>query len=294
MQCLDTTLALTRGNPVGAWAALENLRLERESITSVLPAGGGNPPLIGQMVYTPGKRAARIVYILPQSGMAAGPLPALLDTLAWEAGNRGAHSLLADLEENHPAFEEMRRSGFGVYAWQRVWRLKKAPQSGGDAGAMWRSAGDLDRIAIGSLYQSLVPPLVQSAEPLTDLALQGYISQQGGELQAYIEVIYGPRGIYLLPLIHPAAADAYALLRSFLAHMTLQMGRPVYLAVRSHQAWLEDFLAEMGAETGERRALMVRHLVAQQRQAVQTARNLVVEKQQPAMITPNHGNKPAP
>jgi hypothetical protein len=41
--------------------------------------------------------------------------------------------------------------------------------------------------------------------------------------------------------------------------------RPVYLAVRSYQAWLEHALEDAQAQVSPRQALMVKHLVKLQR-----------------------------
>ena len=37
-------------------------------------------------------------------------------------------------------------------------------------------------------------------------------------------------------------------------------GRPVYLCVRSYQAWLEPALEDLGAKSAPRQAVMVKHL----------------------------------
>jgi hypothetical protein len=74
--------------------------------------------------------------------------------------------------------------------------------------------------------------------------------------------------------------------------MPFQLGRPVYISIRSYQAWLESFLAESGAKSGPRQALMVKHLVSAQRAPAYANRNGVVEKRQPAMISAPGGDTP--
>jgi hypothetical protein len=288
---MDTALALTRGNPVGLWAALANMRLEHGSYTGVLRPGGGKPPLIGQIHYNPGERAARIAYILPIRGLDSPELGKLLEHLAWAAGDSGALSLLAEIDETSPALESLRRCGFGVYAWQRVWKIARNPEGGADR--RWEPATDLDRLAIRSLFQSLVPPLVQSAEPLSERT-EGFVYEQNGEMLGYIEAVFGPNGIYLQPLIHPASEDVPRLLGSFLARLPFHLGRPAYFSVRSYQAWLEKPLAELQAEAGERQALLVKHLAAAQRASAYAVRNGALEKHQPALIDTQGGETPLP
>jgi hypothetical protein len=47
-----------------------------------------------------------------------------------------------------------------------------------------------------------------------------------------------------------------------------QSSRPVYLAVRSYQSWLENGLRKIGAEAAPRQALLVKHLIARQRSPI--------------------------
>jgi len=287
-------MSLTRGNPVGAWAVLDNLRLEYGSYTKVLRQNGNLPTLIGQMHYTPGERAARLSFVTPDHGLDSPGLAALLESLAWEAGERGACSLLAEVEESSPAFEVLRRVGFSVYGWQRVWKINEQVSSISISNA-WDAANDLDAVPIRALYQALVPPLVQGADPMVERALTGLVYEQTGELLAYIEPTYGPRGIYLQPLIHPAVDDVLRLVRSFLGGLSFHLGRPVYLSIRSYQAWLENALSELDVDVSERQALLVKHLVVQQRSpAFAAARNSTFENRQPAMMVTPNGEPPLP
>ena len=287
-------MSLTRGNPVGAWAVLDNLRLEYGSYTKVLRQNGNLPTLIGQMHYTPGERAARLSFVTPDHGLDSPGLAALLESLAWEAGERGACSLLAEVEESSPAFEVLRRVGFSVYGWQRVWKINEQVSSISISNA-WDAANDLDAVPIRALYQALVPPLVQGADPMVERALTGLVYEQTGELLAYIEPTYGPRGIYLQPLIHPAVDDVLRLVRSFLGGLSFHLGRPVYLSIRSYQAWLENALSELDVDVSERQALLVKHLVVPQRSpAFAAARNSTFENRQPAMMVTPNGEPPLP
>jgi hypothetical protein len=65
----------------------------------------------------------------------------------------------------------------------------------------------------------------------------------------------------LTPLIHPEALDVSAKLAALISHLPDRRNRPVYVCVRSYQAWLEPVLADLGAKSGQRQAVMVKHLV---------------------------------
>jgi hypothetical protein len=45
----------------------------------------------------------------------------------------------------------------------------------------------------------------------------------------------------------------------------MRLGRPVYLSVRSYQAWLETSLQQLDGQLLPRQALLVKHLVQAQR-----------------------------
>jgi hypothetical protein len=269
---MDSALLLTRGNPAGFTANLSRLQPTRGFYTGVTTGSkNGTPPLIGQVIYRLGNRSARLSFIAPGTICDSPELPGLLEGLAWQAGDWGAFHVLGELEEVCPAFESMRKAGFSVYAWQRVWQLPTEASNGhahtgaDGAGTVWQAVREEDEWAVRNLFQNLVPPLAQSAEPLTVRRQRGLIYRQGSEIMAYVEGVFGPHGIYLYPLIHPDIEDAGSLLKSLLPALSPLLGRPVYIAVRSYQAWMETTLTEMGARSTPRQALMVKHMALAQR-----------------------------
>jgi hypothetical protein len=50
-------------------------------------------------------------------------------------------------------------------------------------------------------------------------------------------------------------------LSALIGNLPDRRNRPVYVCVRSYQAWLEPVLADLGAKSGQRQAVMVKHLV---------------------------------
>lgn len=263
---MDTVRALTRG-PLGGWSVLRaQLHPARECFTAVLSPKAGPPRLIGQTIYQPGQRSAQISYLIPGNAGGLPEMPALLEGLARQAGRWGAPILLADVEENSPFFEPLRRAGFSVYASQRVWRLAATPgiQAHVD---LWHVAAGTDVVAAYGLYQGLVPPLVQRAESFPRLRSLHLAYRQEGEILAYVEVVEGAQGVYLQPYIHPQVRRVRDLLDG-LAAMPRWKGRPLYLAVRSYQAWLEPALEEMQSSVAPRQALLVKHLAAVERAAL--------------------------
>src|SRR3990170_6859145 len=76
----------------------------------------------------------------------------------------------------------------------------------------WRPGRDRDILAVRSLHNVLVPGLVQQVELPPGNHLHGLVYYLDGELLAYAELRYGPRGIFIQPYIHPDAALVGSLL----------------------------------------------------------------------------------
>jgi len=221
---------------------------------------------VGQVRCGLGARRARLTYLLPHNALNSMALPALLEHLTARAGSWGAFHVLAEVDEHSSAFEGMRRASFSTYAFQRIWKLPMQNQEN-----PWPAAGEADAMAIRSLYQSLVPSLVQPMEGLVEKKPQGLLLRQGSDLAAYAELVYGPHGIWVQPFVHPSVENPASLLTSLVGSIPHTGGRPVYMCVRSYQSWLETALSEMNADSSPRQALMVRHIAIPQRAAQMVA-----------------------
>lgn len=264
---LDSALMLTKGNPLGLAAIFAQIRPMRGTYTNVVPSENGTPPIFGQVNFQQGERSARMAFVTPAADSVLTTLPLILEDLARQSGEWGAYHLLAEMDENSPAFEAFRRTGFSVFAWQRIWKLPAATQDNPPE-PDWAPVRLDQETNIRTLFQSLVPPLVLSAEPMSTHTFQGLACQQQEDVVAYTDVEFGPQGIYLKPIFHPDAVDVDCLIRTLTAVLPNQSGRPVYMAVRSYQSWLENGLEQLGAEATPRRALLVKHLIARQRSPI--------------------------
>ena len=127
----------------------------------------------------------------------------------------------------------------------------------------WSVPEPADENAIRSLHQTLVPPLVQNAEPFTNGNVPRMVYKRNGEILGYVETLTGPRGTYLSPLFHPSIENIRGLIATLINHFTFTE-KPVYFQVRSYQAWLSDALTLIHAEPSPRFALLVKHLTIMQ------------------------------
>ena len=248
---LDTVRALTRGNPLGAAGFLSYFNPARHIYTGVHHENGTT--LLGSIIHTNGDSFAKLVYLAPETQLTHAGLPTLIEHLCGEAGNWGAFHVLAELDETSGAFPALRQAGFSVYAWQRIWDVSHVNPTRGE----WARVQSIHMPTVQSLYYQITPPLLQSVERAPKRAT-GFIS---ADRQCYVNLAHGRVGILLTPLIHPEATDVAAKLAGLLNELPNRQGRPVYLCIRSYQAWLEPVLEDLGGKPAEQRqAVMVKHL----------------------------------
>lgn len=263
---LDSTRLLTQGPQLIPAGALFSYFAPAIGIFTYRCTGEENShgTLMGQVVHPAGSTSARLSFVAPEFALQSGGLPELIELIAAEIGERGAYHLLADVDEQGDAFPHLRKAGFAIYTRQRIWQLTGAPQ-GDPVSTDWKAGSPRDCLRVRALYSDLVPNLVQQVEPPPADRPRGLVSYEDGELTAYIEIRYGPRGIWVQPFIHPDAEKVPARLVNLMRNLPYRRSRPVYLCVRSYQSWLEPAIEDLGAEAGPRQAVMVKRLAIPQK-----------------------------
>ena len=250
---LDSTRALTRGHPLGAAAFLAYINPARHTYGAV--ANGNKAALLGGVIHKRDDSYAKLLYLAPASNLDHAALPELLEHLVTQVGEWGAFHVIAEIDETSNAFPALRQAGFSVYAWQRIWNISAINSSVSVKG--WARSRSINRPALQSLYHQIVPQLMQPVEPLSKSA-RGLICNH--DVKCYVSLASGAQGIVLTPLIHPEAIDVEMKLASLINCIPDRRNRPVYLCVRSYQAWLEPALEDLGAKVAPRQAVMVKHL----------------------------------
>lgn len=250
---LDTTRLLTRGNPLDAAGLLAYMDVRRH-VYSALAAENGIA-LLGGISHRPGENHAQLSYLAPKDQLDHPHLPVLIEHLTGQAGKWGAFHLLAELEEDSIGFAPLRRAGFSLYASQRIWDASSVTGSASEF--KWQRTRSVDLPAVQSLHAQIVPPLLQPIEPAPREPV-GYFSNSGGH--AFAIVISGPAGTVIQPLIHPDTSEPGARLLTLIRQVAGHSKLPVYVCMRTYQAWLGQPLEGIGAKPGPRQAVMVRHL----------------------------------
>lgn len=270
---LDTARTLTRGNPLGAVGLMSYVNPSRH-IYSAIANGEEKESVLGGIIHTPDETFAKLYYLAPASQLDHPYLPDLVENLAGQAGTWGAFHVLAEVDETSDAFVSLRRSGFSVYAWQRMWDVSE--MAGAGSGSGWTRVKSVHLPSIQSLYHQIVPPLLHPVESQPKAAV-GWMCNEGAK--CYVSVSHGMYGIVLTPLMHPDASGVSEKLSGLISNLPDRRNRPVYVRVRSYQAWLEPVLADLGAKPGQRQAVMVKHLVHMVKEAA------VARASQPAGVS---------
>jgi hypothetical protein len=234
---------------------LSYLNPRRQVYTAIASEEDGS--LMGQVILRAEETSARLTFLAPTENINR-LTPVLLDHLTIQAGEWGAFHLLAEVDENSPFFRTLRQAGFAMYAWQRIWKLPKAEEP--DGLGTWREVQENDWPAIQALHGQIIPALIQPVDSLPKQAA-GMVCRPEGILQAYAAIDRGPAGVWVQPLVPPDSGCG----PDRLAGLAGLGNRPVYVCVRSYQAWLETMLDDMGATAGPRQAVMVRRLAKLQK-----------------------------
>ena len=250
---LDTARTLTRGNPLGAARLLAYMNPARHVYSAI--ANGEHDSVLGGIIHSREDAFAKLLYLAPQSNLGHPELPALIENLSAQAGDWGAFHVLAEVDETGDVFVPLRKAGFSVYAWQRMWEISNGTES--SSSFEWTRVRSIQLPAVQSLFHQIVPPLLHPIEPQPKTPI-GWISNDGAK--CYVNVTHGVYGIVLTPLIHPEATNVSAKLEGLINNLPDRRNRPVYVCVRSYQAWLEPVLADLGAKAAARQAVMVKHL----------------------------------
>ncbi|PWH19253.1 MAG: hypothetical protein DDG59_03650 [Anaerolineae bacterium] len=283
---LHSAWVLTRGPLSMPGAMLSSLTSAGGLVTAVYQTENGGLPLIGQAIQNNGSSWAQLLFLTPAQAVNAVSLAGLHEHFAHVVTPRGALRFLADIDEQSPAYEALRQVGYAVYSRQRVWQLPKETAASENArGSSWRFAVEGDLLAIRSLYYNIVPPLVQQVEPPPTEPLRGLVYQTQEALLAYVELKYGQRGIWVQPLFHPDLQNLKTVWSDLIAQVPYRFARPVYVCVRSYQAWLEPVLESLGAEASPQQAVMVKHL-SLPRRVIQPIAMPILESGQPEISAP--------
>lgn len=188
----------------------------------------------------------------------------LLDQAVVEAGHRGIHSLVAEVDEVGDELPVLRQAGFVVYTRQDIWILApdEARQMANETKIL-RPRQAKDDWDIQLLYANTVPRLVQLVEPMPPLHDgAGWVLHEENELAAFVHVHVGPLATWMRLFIHPSAEiQADDIITAVVQKTPTAATRPIYCCVRRYQSWVQTALERAGFALWGSQAVMVKHIV---------------------------------
>ena len=127
----------------------------------------------------------------------------LLDGAVAAIGQRGIHSVIAEVEETGPELPVLRQAGFAVYTRQDIWCMAGPAPSAGDN--QLQLVTEADEWDVEWLYAHTVPPLIQLVEPTPPQEGQDWILREGDDLVAVVNLRDGRAATWMRLFIHPNA-----------------------------------------------------------------------------------------
>lgn len=220
--------------------------------------------IVGQFRLRQDPSYAHIAYIAPalENGEDDTLWLHMLDAMAAEAGKRGAHVLVAEVDENDTLFTTMRTASYAIYARQEIWRLYPENRQAHPPNVELTETAESDLNGIYNLFGNVVPKLVQPITELPEVG-NGWVYRKDERVEGFIGCVEGKAGVYLTPHLHPDVfSDAPAIMAAALELADRSHKVPLYVRVRRYQDWLDGALTRLGFELCVRQAVMVKHIAA--------------------------------
>lgn len=252
-----------------------------------------------QLHLAGGKHHARILYLsssvdgglnseqVSQAGQDTGVWLSLLDEAMVIVGQRGMHSLVAEVDELGEALPILRQAGFAVYTRQDIWVLTAEDITAVTPTLTLQKCTSQDEWDVQLLYTNTVPRLVQLVEPMPPTCDgNGWVLREENEVTAFVHVYEGAEAIWLAVFVHPNAENrAGDIVATAVADHPPKPTKPIYCCIRRYQSWMQSALEPVGFQLWSSQAVMVKHTVQHTRKPL---RELItsLEKQGITASTP--------
>ena len=262
LQSLDYLRLVTRGEPFNLRNLMHSISPPIEQYIAYCD-NDSERPCYAQVISRVDETQGQLTFLGALDETDQSDIACLLENLIANAGKWGTHYITCDLPVNSPHLTGFKKAGFLTWANQSVFRLAPTNSESGQPEFVWRTWNANDMRAMTSLYRGVVPGLFQPIEPLTRKSALGLVLYHPeGELLGYADLDYGPKGVWVQPVLSPEANDPQILSDLQKAIPDLY-NRPVFLAARSYQPWLASLAAQLPGEIQGSQLLMVRYLVRQ-------------------------------
>jgi len=276
-------LRLASGIPAALLdSTLELLFPGHDTVTVVVERPTGGSQEIGQIhLY---EEAAYLMFVHPGHLECVADACNLLEGLVRQAGERGAHYLLAAIEESNSIHYGLRQTGFRQAYTQKVWQVSPGQLPGKQNELRWRTAGERDYFSLASLYPQCVPTGLQPILPLKKNHLPDFILMTDRDVKGYAYLHRYPRAVFLYPYVSPALADMPVALASLIRSVAVHP--KIFVVIPSFQGWLESARTRLAATTVMKQQILVKPIALWQKSAQPVRTRLAVNGQRSETSTP--------
>ncbi len=258
---LNSALAATQNSLISlTWASR---LVSGEASAWVARASDGGPTLMGRCFQPRGSHTAHLAFLAPREAADSPAAVQLIEQLTRQVGQRGAFSILAEIESASPLFPALRQAGFLPCIKQRSWRWE-ARLTASNA-ASWRLMRREDLPAVSTLLRAITPERLIHAEEAAISTSPGLVYLTPAGLMGYAEVQSGPLGIWLRPHLHPEAQNVEDALSELVACIPGSQRRPVTICVRTYQPQIEPALEALGSTPLNEQTVLVKRIAIRQR-----------------------------
>jgi hypothetical protein len=217
---------------------------------------------LGQLHFLPGAQHARLAYVAPAPAAGADDTTwlHLLDGMTVMAGQRGAVSILAEVNEDHAAYSTLRLAGFATYVRQQIWKRPASPAGAVKPSLRMMRPDELP--AMSTLYGSLVPGLIKHIEPPPTVADDIYLLRGRRGLCGMALVYEGQHAALIEPFLAPDASSRDGAFLGDLLALLQGERRPLYCRIRDYMGCLTSTLEAAGFVQQEAQVAMFRYTAA--------------------------------
>ncbi len=266
MVTLDMTRQLTRGKTLGVNDLFSFLNPLSNDVTLVWDNEGKTPNYYAQASLLSGSQSALMAYLAAQESADVGVLACLIEKLVKAVAEKGAIHLTTEVETSSNLVEVFRRLDFTCWARERFWQLNVDTSLAVEEQHIWRQWQGKDVDVMRGLYQKTVPALFQAHEPLSRQSALGWVLYGADQkLIGYADLVMGPRGLWVQPVLKADASHKPEILLALAAVLPSKPNKPVYFCVRSYQPWLVQAFQALGAAASPEYALMVKYMALRQK-----------------------------
>ena len=263
-------------------STLELLFPQHATITAVVEKEQDGSKEIGQVhLY---EEAAYLIYIHPGDLACVADACALLDGLVRLAGERGAHFLLAAIQENNSIHYGLRQSGFRLAYTHKIWQVNPDQRFPRDDNYQWQPVVEKDYLSLSSIYQHCVPPALQPILPLKEKQLPQFMLSVKNEVRGYAYLHRYAQAAFLYPYVCPLLSDTQPALSSLIN--TLPVHTKVFIVIPSFQGGLESARNSLSAKTVMKQQVLVKYTALRLKSAQSVRSRLEVRGQHTESSTP--------